>query len=213
MYVAVLDLLRSSTLLTRVIYGVRVERKILSLNWDLTTIVLKKAIDTEFGAAARDVLDMGCGHLAILGQYIKKRHPESRVTSVDIYQELLDNAALNARENAVAISFVRSDLYENVKGPYNCIVFNPPYIPVDSKPLPYPKTGYSGPDGTETMRAFLGQSKPYLAPGGMILLGVNCFYVPYEKVLAIIDEYGYVVRNVVSRRFNTSKAFVIQPNG
>jgi len=116
-YVAVLDLLRSSTLLTRVIYGVRVERKILSLNWDLTTIVLKKAIDTEFGAAARDVLDMGCGHLAILGQYIKKRHPESRVTSVDIYQELLDNAALNARENAVAISFVRSDLYENVKGP------------------------------------------------------------------------------------------------
>lgn len=208
-YVGMLDVLRASNVVTAAIFGVKVWRKILKLNWDLTTIVLKKAIDKYCIDAKKDILDMGCGHIAILSQYIKKRYATNTVSGVDIYQQLVDTASRNVKENGLDISILCSDLYSNVKGTYDCIVFNPPYIPVDSKEMAYPKTGYSGPDGTETMRRFLKESRPYLKEEGRILLGINCYYVPYKKAVGIIEEYGYRIEDVISRRFNTSRAFVI----
>ncbi len=207
-----LDVVRRSRLLTYWIFGVRVHDKVIRFNWDVTTLVLKKAIDLHVQDGGRDVLEMGCGHLALLAQYAKRSKPHNRVVGVDIYEEFARNAAENTRLNDVPVAISHSDLYAGVTDRFDYVFFNPPYVPTRNVTIDYPLTTFSGPDGTDTIRRFLADSHAHLKPGGRILLGVNCFHVPEQRVADISRESGYVVESIVRRRLNTARVFVLGKN-
>lgn len=76
------------------------------------------------------VLDMGTG-IGYLAINYKLRYPDSIVKGVDIDEEAIKIARINANNKGLDIEFILSDLFENVSGTYDMIVFNSPYLPND----------------------------------------------------------------------------------
>lgn len=75
----------------------------------------------------RTLVDLCCGS-GCIGIALKKLLPELNVLAVDNSQEVLDCAKHNARENAVDLQFLKSDLLKDFEGKADFIVCNPPYI-------------------------------------------------------------------------------------
>ena len=200
--------------LTELVWGLPVHRKLRPVAWDLTTICLKKALDRLAPRGAFRYLDMGCGHIALLGQYLKNVRPDAEVISADVYTDFVENSRHNAASNGLRIEFRQSDLFEALEGTFDLVSLNPPCVPepLDDTPR-YPKATRWGPDGTRVMSRFLEQAAGFLAPRGRILLGINCFFVPEERCREIIREKGYCIEDVVRRRFNTARVFVLRPQG
>ena len=94
-YKYILDYIRSKDFLTQKIWKLKIEKKVLPITYDLTSLVLKKSLDLykkKQKKVFNNYLDMRCGQLAILGQYKKKIDPKTNVTSADIYHDFLENA-------------------------------------------------------------------------------------------------------------------------
>ena len=154
---------------------------------------------------------MGCGQFAILGQYYKKKKPDSIVVSVDIYEDFVNNSLENSKINKNKIDIFQSNLFKNINGKFDLISFNPPYVPnEENNKIQYLKIRYGGNDGTEIMSLFLEEAKNFLLPDGKIILGVNKFYVSKEKCLILIKKYGYDVKKITKIFFNTSIVFVLE---
>jgi len=81
------------------------------------------------------------------------------VVATDVNPHALVLARANARRNGVAIETVRADMFDGIKGRFDTIVFNPPYLPTG----PDDTTGdrwldasvNGGPDGLQFTRRFL----------------------------------------------------------
>ena len=78
------------------------------------------------------ILDIGTGSGAIAIS-LKKAFPNSEVTAIDISEEALKVAKENAKLNNVEINFIKSDILSNVKGKFDVVISNPPYIDYDEK--------------------------------------------------------------------------------
>lgn len=76
-----------------------------------------------------DILDIGTGSGSIAITLAK--HLPSKVIATDISTEALKIAKENAKRNNVNITFKQSDIFENVKGKFDIIISNPPYIAKD----------------------------------------------------------------------------------
>lgn len=74
-----------------------------------------------------NIIDLGTGS-GNIGITIKKKLNNSKVTCVDISDKALDVAKLNAKKLDADITFIKSDMLDNVDGKYNVIISNPPYI-------------------------------------------------------------------------------------
>jgi len=210
-YLSLLCFIRSSKKITYLIWGLKISNYCHSTFWDLTTLVIKK----ELGFFNKiNYLDMGCGQFAILGQYYKKNRPNSFVVSVDLYKDFVNNSLENSKNNKNAIEIFQSDLFENIHNKFDLISFNPPYVPNTSKKEndkdQYSKIRYSGIEGTDIMSIFLENAKKFLSNKGIILLGINNFYVSEESCLKIIDSHGYKVKKITKMSFNTSAVFVLE---
>ncbi len=76
------------------------------------------------------VLDIGTGS-GCIAIYLKKQHPDWEIRAIDISTEALDYAKQNARNNQCNIEFQICDFLNDkdlIKGNFNLIVSNPPYI-------------------------------------------------------------------------------------
>ncbi|MER0123257.1 peptide chain release factor N(5)-glutamine methyltransferase [Streptococcus sp. ZJ93] len=73
------------------------------------------------------VLDIGTGSGAIAISLVKAQ-PNWKVTATDISLDALAVAQENAHKQQVQLSFIKSDVWENIDGPFDMIVSNPPYI-------------------------------------------------------------------------------------
>lgn len=126
------------------------------------------------------VLDMctGSGCIAIS---LKKYAGEIQVTAVDISPEALKIAKENAKSNQTEISFVESDMFEQVAEKYDVIVSNPPYIKSDvidtlmAEVKNYePRLALDGfEDGLYFYRKLAREAGNYLNPGGMLCLEIG----------------------------------------
>ncbi|MBR2840260.1 MAG: peptide chain release factor N(5)-glutamine methyltransferase [Bacilli bacterium] len=77
------------------------------------------------------IIDLGTGSGAISISLKTKLNCE--VDGIDISLKALNVAKENAKLNNVEINFYQSDMLENVKGKYDLIISNPPYISYDEK--------------------------------------------------------------------------------
>jgi len=72
---------------------------------------------------------------------------------------------------SLGFNCIQSDLFQNVKGKYDIIVFNPPYLPLDKQePKSSRVATTGGKKGSEIINKFLKQAKEHLAKDGKILL-------------------------------------------
>ena len=200
----ILKYIRSSKIITFVVWRIKIEKYLHDTFWDLTTLVLKKELNQN--KEKNKYLDMGCGQFAILGQYFKKINSYSDVTSIDVYKEFIENSIKNSIQNKNDINILQSNLFSNINEKFDLISFNPPYVPASTKneKLEFPNIRYSDLEGIQTAKDFLSEAKKFLNPDGIILLGMNTFYVPQNVCVKLIKDNGYKLEKITKMKFNTS---------
>ena len=73
--------------------------------------------------------------------------------------------------NLLGYNCIYSDLFENISNKYDIIIFNPPYLPEDSRePKESRLATTGGKKGDEIILKFLEQAKGYLEVNGLIFL-------------------------------------------
>jgi len=116
-----------------------------------------------------EVLDMGTGS-GIQAFEAAVKPMVSRVVAVDVSPAALEEARRRAETGSVLgkIEFIKSDLFENVEGVFDWIVFNPPYLPGEGDADEASWVG--GETGAETVRRFLQDAHKHLKECGTILM-------------------------------------------
>ena len=113
------------------------------------------------------VLDMGCGS-GIQGITAFNKGASS-VTFVDINPQALANVRKNLSETRIDKSlFIQSNLFEAVKGKFDVILFNPPYVPTEK--IKWKDTD-GGSAGREILDVFLEDFPTHLKRSG------KCFFL------------------------------------
>lgn len=79
-----------------------------------------------------NIIDLGCGS-GCIGISLKKKIDNVSVTLLDISKEALEVAKENATSLNTSVSFIESDMWDNVTGKYDVIISNPPYIRNDEE--------------------------------------------------------------------------------
>lgn len=131
------------------------------------SLLLLSAINVSKG---QRVLEMGCG-TGIIALHCAKAG--GRVTAVDVSLDAVECAKKNSKLNNIDLEIFQSDLFGSIRGKFDVIIFNPPYLSShDSEKLAredvLPLIGGEG--GHEVSVRFLEQASEHLNPGGDILL-------------------------------------------
>lgn len=117
------------------------------------------------------VLEIGCG--TGLLSLISSKYCDT-VLGVDINPKAVKtskkNKSLNNVQNA---GFVVSDLFENVEGKFDFIVFNPPYVISEGFGDMLDRAWDGGRNGVEVIERFISKAGSYLRPGGTVLLLIS----------------------------------------
>lgn len=126
----------------------------------------------------RTALDLCCGS-GCIGISLAHRGG-LRVTLADIAPEPLRYATENAHLNQVKAIVQQSDMFKRIRGSYDMILCNPPYIPsgdlaslqreVKKEPI---LALDGGEDGLDFYRRIAAEYRDYLAPGGVMMLEVG----------------------------------------
>ncbi|MDR3262800.1 MAG: peptide chain release factor N(5)-glutamine methyltransferase [Clostridiales bacterium] len=171
----------------------------------------KKYIETLPAGEKIKVLDLctGSGAIAVaLGCLCGGRLD---ITASDISPDALATARKNAENNGAEISFVMSDMFENLSGTFDIIVSNPPYIKTadianldtevkDFEPL---AALDGGADGLDFYRKIRAVASEYLTDGGKIFLeagagqsrDIESLFDGYQTVF--VKDYGGIERIAV----------------
>ena len=138
------------------------------------------------------VLDLCCGS-GILG-ITAACEKQCDVTLSDISKDALKVAKLNAKLNKAKVNFVESDMFEKIKGKFDVIVCNPPYIDSDTvETLDDSVKNYEprlaldgGKDGLDFYRVLREQSPLYLKADGKLVLEIG--YNQGDAVKEILQD-------------------------
>ena len=97
------------------------------------------------------------------------------------------------------ISFIQSDLFENIAGKFNIIVSNPPYIPTGIIDTLQPEVRREprlaldgGGDGLDLIRKIISQAPEHLSPGGILLLEAAPEQMPIIRTLLEKEHFNNI---------------------
>ncbi len=158
--------------------------------------IKSKIRDTKYKIRVLDLFaGSGCIGVAIL-----KHVSQAHVDFGEKDKKLLSQIRLNAKKNGIEkkrYKVVQSNIFSNIKGKYDYIFANPPYIAesrknkVQASVLKHePQEAlFAGKDGLDSIRPFLNQAKGFLAPNGRIYLE---FDSPQKKEIEkLLNRYEY----------------------
>ncbi len=106
------------------------------------------------------------------------------------------------------IKVKKSDLFNNVKGKFDVIIFNPPYLP-SSKYKDVALDG--GKKGYEVIERFLKQAGKYLNKNGFILLLYSSLS-KLRKIRQIIKQNGFVEEILEEKKVAFEKLYAVKLN-
>jgi release factor glutamine methyltransferase len=143
-----------------------------------------------------EILDLctGSGNIAIS---LTKGLTNCRIVASDISEDALAVARYNAAMNGMSdrIEFVKSDLFTDVKGSFDIIASNPPYIArpefgtLQKEVLREPRIALDGgDDGLDFYRNILSASALYLKPNGYIVFEIG--FGQLDGIVNLIRKTG-----------------------
>ena len=136
------------------------------------------------------VLDMGTGSGIQAEAALAKAND---VLAVDIGEEAVAFVKMKG------IKTIQSNLFQKIKGKFDTIIFNPPYLPEDSQEDEESKritTG--GKEGSELLEKFLKQAKDHLDKKGQILLVCSSLT---GNVESLFRKHGYQWEKLEEKSF------------
>lgn len=190
-------------------YKIKVDERVLIPRPEteqLAELVIKTAEEGD------KILDLctgsGCIAVAVAKQAAEKN---IIVTASDISAPALELAAENAKANGADIKFIESDLFAKVRGKFNIIVCNPPYIRRgdlaglqrevrEHEPL---SALDGGDDGLDFYRRLAAEAPKHLVRGGTLL--VECGIGQAQDIVRLFQKFDYTM---VSRDLEGLERFV-----
>jgi len=139
------------------------------------------SIDPWLGEYTRRVLDLctGNGSLAVLAAMT---YPDVVVDAADLSAEALEVAAINVTRHQLdeRITLIQSDGLDAVRGPYDLILCNPPYVNAQSMaelPAEYraePELALAGgTDGMDFVRRLLAEAPARMSESAVLVLEIG----------------------------------------
>ncbi|MFZ9398822.1 MAG: peptide chain release factor N(5)-glutamine methyltransferase [Ilumatobacteraceae bacterium] len=181
-----------------------------------TELVAEAAIELARRVSPRRVVDLGTGSGAI-GLSLADELPidNTEVWLTDASTDAIDVARANAAglgRAAVNVRFAQgswwSALPNELRGTFDVVVSNPPYIAVDDPEVDEsvrewePASAlFAGADGLDDVRAIMAGAREWLKPDGWLVMEIG--YRQGDAVLALAREFGLVdgeVRNDLAGR-------------
>ena len=164
-------------------YTVKVDQRALIPRPETEVLVEQALKEIKDEAAVLD-LCTGSGAIAVATYKLcNKTGKKIKVTASDISVEALTLARQNAAENNAEITFIHSDLFENINPTekFDVILSNPPYIPAkeietlqrEVKDFEPNLALDGGEDGLSFYRRIAADYKKYLKPNGFVLMEVG----------------------------------------
>ena len=142
------------------------------------------------------VLDMctGSGCIIISIMHFAK---EIEGFASDISRHAINLAKENAKMNNVSVTFETGDLFDHIRGNYDVIVSNPPYIRTEEIPKLMPEVQNFEPvqaldgkeDGLYFYRRIVEEAKEYLNTNGFLLFEIG--YDQGKEVSELMENAGY----------------------
>ena len=153
----------------------------------------------KYAKKGMKVLDLGTGSCI---QALAAKENGAEVLAADINPEAVNLA------KAKGIKSIKSDLFSKVKGKFDLIILNPPYLPEEAyedKATKLFTTG--GKQGHELIERFLKEAKKHLNKDGMILL---VFSTLTGNVENLFKKYDYEFKKLDSRKVFFEEIFVYE---
>lgn len=142
-----------------------------------------------------EVLDI-CTGSGCIGTSIAKYTKKVAITMSDISNKALNIAKNNYTKNiedTSKVEFIKSDMFKNIKGKYDIIVSNPPYIEskeiskLDKQVQNEPHLALDGgEDGLEFYRKLAGEAHKFLNKNGYLCMEIG--YNQKEAVIRLLKE-------------------------
>lgn len=147
-------------------------------------------------------LDMGTGS-GFLAMIAAKKKEVVSVLAVDVNTGALEYA--RKKNIHPKITYMQSDLFSNIKGKFDTIIFNPPYLPEDKKLKDVALDG--GRMGYEVLVDFLKKAKGYLKDDGQILFLFSTL-TKKEVIDRTLIENAYLSEEAEKRKLDFEELFV-----
>ncbi|MDR6535567.1 50S ribosomal protein L3 N(5)-glutamine methyltransferase [Variovorax soli] len=147
----------------------------------IAELLADDSIDPWLGAHTQRVLDLctGNGSLAVLAALT---YPDTAVDAADLSTEALEVAAINVTRHQLddRITLVESDGFAAVRGPYDLILCNPPYVNAQSMaalPAEYraePELALAGgADGMDFVRRLFAEAPACMRENAVLVLEIG----------------------------------------
>lgn len=145
------------------------------------SILLIESLQVEEGER---ILEIGCGSGVVS---IHCARNGCVVTSGDINPKAVALTKKNAADNGVDIDVLETDVYSNIEGRFDTIVFNLPYLPVDEDGL-LARSWSGGPDGLGPLPDLLKGAPEHLERDGRVVIVVSSL-MDTDALWELLDTY------------------------
>ena len=148
----------------------------------------------------------GSGCIALT---VKCKVPGALVVASDISKTAIMTAKENQKALEATVEWVVSDLFSGIRGTFDVITCNPPYIPTEVIQTLQPEVRDfeprealdGGADGLDFYRRIVPEAGSFLAEGGVLLLEIG--YDQGEAVSGLMEEAGFeeirVIRDLAGK--------------
>ena len=185
-------------------YKIKVDERVLIPRRETEELAQQVIASAEEGD---NILDLctGSGAVAIaVYKELEKSRRKANVTAADVSGDALELARENAETNGADVAFVQSDLFSRIRGRYNIIVSNPPYIPTkDIEGLQREVREFEprlaldgGEDGLDFYRRIAQEAGKYLVRGGMLIMEVGAGEAEDVVKLFKYCDYAMIVKDM-----------------
>ncbi|MEW6103110.1 MAG: peptide chain release factor N(5)-glutamine methyltransferase [bacterium] len=161
-----------------------------------TEILVEEAIKEAEKIKNPRIIDIGCGSGAIAIS-IKKFLPGSYVLATDISEKALLVSKMNAKMHNIFLYFVCAYLLSAIKGKFDIIVSNPPYVETNLVLKYEPKIALDGGhSGLDFYPGIFKEAGNLLAKDGLLILEIG--QGKKEAVLEIAKNHNFSLKRIIN---------------
>ncbi len=192
-------------------YKIKVDERVLIPRPETEEMVMMAVAAAEENS---NILDLctGSGAIAIAAyKELQKSGRGCKMTAVDISKEALELAKENADLNDAEVLFIQSDLFSRIRGRFDVIISNPPYIPsAEIEGLQTEVRDYEprlaldgGADGLDFYRQIAANVSKYINRGGLLIMEVGAGEA--QEVVKLFKGHSYAI---IAQDFNGVERYV-----